>query len=105
MLLSRLLLLHSGPSFFLPRYMSPEVFRHNPYNSKVDVYSFAMILYQMVELRSPFEGTDPVQAAFMAEAGRRPEWQLVFSLPFASEIMSIAEACWEVSARHCCCCR
>jgi serine/threonine protein kinase len=36
---------------------------HEPYNSKVDVYSFAMICYQMFEAMLPFEGTDPIQAA------------------------------------------
>ncbi len=30
------------------RYMAPEVFRHEPYNLKVDVYSFAMIIFQLV---------------------------------------------------------
>lgn len=29
------------------RYMAPEVFRHEPYNLKVDVYSFAMIVFQV----------------------------------------------------------
>lgn len=31
------------------RYMAPEVFRHEPYNSRVDVYSFSMIVYQLFE--------------------------------------------------------
>ena len=30
--------------------MAPEVFRHEPYNSRVDVYSFSMILYQLLEV-------------------------------------------------------
>lgn len=45
-------------SFSLPggpagsyRYMAPEVFRHEPYNSRVDVYSFSMIVYQLFEVR------------------------------------------------------
>jgi serine/threonine protein kinase len=29
------------------RYMAPEVFEHQNYNTKVDVSSFAMILYEM----------------------------------------------------------
>ncbi|MEW5312654.1 MAG: hypothetical protein WDW38_004271 [Sanguina aurantia] len=36
------------------RYMAPEVFRHEPYNNKVDVYGFAMIMYQL------FEGVPPL---------------------------------------------
>lgn len=45
------------------RYMAPEVFRHEPYNYKVDVYSFSMIAYQLFEHMPPFAGMDPVAAA------------------------------------------
>ncbi len=31
--------------------MAPEVFRHEPYNSRVDVYSYSMIVYQLFEVR------------------------------------------------------
>jgi serine/threonine protein kinase len=53
------------------RYMAPEVFLHEPYNTKVDVYSFAMICYQLFEGAVPFEGTDPVQAARNAAMHRQ----------------------------------
>lgn len=32
------------------RYMAPEVFKHRKYDKKVDVFSFAMILYEVIEL-------------------------------------------------------
>lgn len=38
------------------RYMAPEVFRHEPYNSRVDVYSFSMIVYQLFEVRCCWPG-------------------------------------------------
>jgi serine/threonine protein kinase len=53
------------------RYMAPEVFLHEPYNTKVDVYSFAMICFQLFEGEVPFEGTDPVQAARHAAMHRQ----------------------------------
>ncbi|KAI4962518.1 hypothetical protein ZWY2020_030303 [Hordeum vulgare] len=31
------------------RYMAPEVFKHRKYDKKVDIFSFAMILYEMLE--------------------------------------------------------
>jgi len=37
-----------------PRYMAPEVAKQQPYNSKVDVYSFTMILWEMLTLKPPF---------------------------------------------------
>lgn len=30
------------------RYMAPEVFKHRKYDKKVDVFSFAMILYEVI---------------------------------------------------------
>lgn len=36
--------------------MAPEVFRHEPYNSRVDVYSFSMIVYQLFEVRCCWPG-------------------------------------------------
>ena len=32
--------------------MAPEVIRHEPYNSRVDVNSFSMIIYQLFEVCS-----------------------------------------------------
>ena len=55
--------------------MAPEVYRHEPYNNKVDVYSFSMIAFQLLEGYPPFWTMDPIQAARRAALeGLRPEW-------------------------------
>mmetsp|Transcript_9932 Transcript_9932/g.17884 ORF Transcript_9932/g.17884 Transcript_9932/m.17884 type:complete len:474 (-) Transcript_9932:2297-3718(-) len=55
------------------RYMAPEVFRHEPYNTKVDVYAFAMLCFELFEGRAPFDGWDPVECAkAVALQGERP---------------------------------
>ncbi|GIL70021.1 hypothetical protein Vretimale_3301 [Volvox reticuliferus] len=57
------------------RYMAPEVFRHEPYNNKVDVYSFAMICFQLFEGLPPYWNMDPIEAARAAALkGLRPQW-------------------------------
>ena len=57
------------------RYMAPEVFLRENYNTKVDVFSFAMILYEMFEGKPPFAGEDPYESAFyVARENRRPEF-------------------------------
>jgi len=38
------------------RYMAPEVAQHLPYNLKADVFSFGILLWQMVSLEVPFDG-------------------------------------------------
>lgn len=37
------------------RYMAPEVFKHRRYDKKVDVFSFAMILYEVMLLCARYE--------------------------------------------------
>ncbi len=49
-----------------PRYMAPEVFKHKPYNAKVDVYSFAMVMYQMLFRVKPLMQYDALRAAKLA---------------------------------------
>ena len=38
------------------RYMAPEVVLEQPYNEKVDVYSYAIVLWQMAKDKVPFKG-------------------------------------------------
>lgn len=53
--------------------MNAALHRHEPYNLKVDVYSFAMIIFQLFETTIPFHGHDPVDAARQAAMlGARP---------------------------------
>jgi serine/threonine protein kinase len=52
---------------------APEVFRHEPYDTKVDVYAFSMCLYELFEGRAPFELLDGLTAAKAAcFSHRRP---------------------------------
>lgn len=40
------------------RYMAPEVARRMPYNHTVDVYSFSILLWQIMSLETPFATYD-----------------------------------------------
>lgn len=39
-----------------PRYMADEVALSKPYNETVDVYSFCILLWQILKLETPFDG-------------------------------------------------
>ena len=55
------------------RYMAPEVVRSQPYNEKVDIYSFGIILWQMITCQTPFENLQ--ESVFISEVvgnGVRP---------------------------------
>lgn len=46
------------------RWMAPEMIKHKSYGRKVDVYSFGLILWEMVAGAIPYEDMIPIQAAF-----------------------------------------
>lgn len=79
------------------RFMAPEVYRHEQYNNKVDVYSFAMIAYQLFEGVPPFYMLDPIEAARAAAyEHRRPKWGISgrpgHSVPI--RLKALVESCW-----------
>jgi len=82
------------------RYMAPEVFRHEPYNLKVDVYSFAMIVFQLFECSIPFAGVDPVEAARNAAMLHvRPSFPPRNKLtPVEQKLRDLVTACWDPDA-------
>ncbi|KAH9101813.1 hypothetical protein AeMF1_021518 [Aphanomyces euteiches] len=46
------------------RWMAPEVIGHEPYSGKADVYSYGVILWELIAKDQPFKGMTPIQAAF-----------------------------------------
>ncbi|XP_047311086.1 serine/threonine/tyrosine-protein kinase HT1-like [Impatiens glandulifera] len=48
------------------RWMAPEMIKRKPYGRKVDVYSFGLILWEMVAGTIPYQHMTPIQAAFAA---------------------------------------
>ncbi|XP_072970982.1 serine/threonine-protein kinase STY13 [Typha angustifolia] len=55
------------------RWMAPEMIQHRPYNQKVDVYSFGIVLWELITGMLPFANMTAVQAAFaVVNKGVRP---------------------------------
>ncbi|KAG5521415.1 hypothetical protein RHGRI_033852 [Rhododendron griersonianum] len=73
------------------RYMAPEVFKHRKYDKKVDVFSFAMILYEMLEGDPPLSHYEPYEAAKLVAEGRRPTFRVK---GYISELRELTEQCW-----------
>jgi serine/threonine protein kinase len=56
------------------RYMAPEVFNANPYGLPADVYSFSVLLWEVVALEVPYKGmAGPQHARFAYVKKRRPK--------------------------------
>ncbi len=63
--------------------------RHEPYNLKVDTYSYAMIVFQLFEGNAPFQGMDPVDAARQAAmTGARPGFPPRNTMPQTAVVSS-----------------
>ncbi|KAK6163150.1 hypothetical protein DH2020_002991 [Rehmannia glutinosa] len=73
------------------RYMAPEVFKHRKYDKKVDVFSFAMILYEMLEGEAPMSHYEPYEAAKYLADGHRP---MLRAKGFIPELRELTEQCW-----------
>lgn len=55
------------------RWMAPEMIQHRPYTQKVDVYSFGIVLWELITGMLPFQNMTAVQAAFaVVNKGARP---------------------------------
>lgn len=73
------------------RWMAPEVINYKPHNRKADVYSFGIVLWEIITGRVPYEDITPVQAAFaVVHKNARPTFPE--HCPLA--IRKLIEKCW-----------
>mmetsp|Transcript_21148 Transcript_21148/g.31308 ORF Transcript_21148/g.31308 Transcript_21148/m.31308 type:complete len:392 (-) Transcript_21148:151-1326(-) len=73
------------------RYMAPEVARRKPYNHTVDVYSFAILFWQICSLEVPFESYDVNKHSELVVHGReRPK----LSKSWSADICSLMTQGW-----------
>ncbi|XP_074566620.1 serine/threonine-protein kinase STY17-like [Curcuma longa] len=55
------------------RWMAPEVINHLLYDYKADVFSFAIVLWELATSRVPYDKMSPLQAALGVRQGLRPD--------------------------------
>lgn len=78
-------------------FMSPEQHRSEVYDESCDVYSYGMILWEMLTKEVPFENLQPVQIIyFVAMKGERPIMPDDTPLPLANLIRS----CWSANPKE-----
>ena len=83
-------MINVGNPFFLSR----EMIQHRPYNQKVDVYSFGIVLWELITGMLPFQNMTAVQAAFaVVNKGARPTIPSD-CLPILRDLMM---RCWDAN--------
>jgi len=81
-----------------PLYMAPEVMLCRPYNTTADVYSYGLLLHQILTLRCALETFDlPDLLELVAKGGHRPS----IPLSITTLIRNLISECWspEISIR------
>ncbi|XP_050232465.1 serine/threonine-protein kinase STY46-like isoform X2 [Mercurialis annua] len=74
------------------RWMAPEVIEHKPYDHKADVFSFAVVVWELLTGKLPYEYLTPLQAAVgVVQKGLRP------TIPKHThpKLAELLEKCWQ----------
>lgn len=73
------------------RWMAPEVINHQPYDQKADIFSFAIVLWELITAKVPYDTMTPLQAALGVRQGLRPD------LPDDAhpKLLDLMKRCWE----------
>jgi serine/threonine protein kinase len=76
-----------------PHWMAPEVRAGNHYDGKVDVYSYAMVMFEIFAREPPFEEMPVTKIPSMVRGGGRPEMEALDpALP--PQLPKIMESAW-----------
>eukprot|EP00177_Eucheuma_denticulatum_P007775 GFKZ01014140.1.p1 GENE.GFKZ01014140.1~~GFKZ01014140.1.p1 ORF type:complete len:863 (+),score=76.48 GFKZ01014140.1:309-2897(+) len=85
------------------RWMAPEMIRHEPYNEKVDVYSYGVVLWELFSCEVPFAGMTPIQAAFaVADKHLRPMCESTYAreVKIPASWAALISQCWHPSSHE-----
>ncbi|KAG8066223.1 hypothetical protein GUJ93_ZPchr0004g39278 [Zizania palustris] len=80
-----------------PEWMAPEFLRGEPSNEKCDVYSFGVILWELLTTQQPWSGLSPAQVVGAVAFQNR---RLTIPQDTVPELAALVESCWDDDPRQ-----
>jgi sterile alpha motif and leucine zipper-containing kinase AZK len=83
------------------QFMAPELLEGQPrYTTAVDVYSFAVVMWECLTREEPFTGLSPMQIVAALLRGERPSLDdaSTFAVRLPDEYAAIVARCWQADA-------
>ncbi|XP_066349584.1 serine/threonine-protein kinase CTR1-like isoform X1 [Miscanthus floridulus] len=80
-----------------PEWMAPEFLRGEPSNEKCDVYSFGVILWELLTMQQPWSGLGPAQVVGAVAFQNR---RLPIPKDTDPELAALVESCWDDDPRQ-----
>lgn len=74
-------------------WMAPEVLIGSSYDERVDVYSFAMIIFEVICREIPFEDEEPSAVGRLTVQGKRPD-EAAVPPECPEQLMELMKSCW-----------
>lgn len=74
-----------------PNYIAPEIWNEQGYTEATDMYSFGVLLYELVFLRKAFRGLKPIQVALKVNKDERPPFPV---LTKQNAFKALIQRCW-----------
>eukprot|EP00026_Physarum_polycephalum_P017687 Phypoly_transcript_18994.p1 GENE.Phypoly_transcript_18994~~Phypoly_transcript_18994.p1 ORF type:complete len:224 (+),score=30.64 Phypoly_transcript_18994:1-672(+) len=72
---------------------APEIFSGSHYSEKADIYSFGIILWELIYRKKPWDGLNAMRIIHEVELGNRPPTHYV-PTDTPLQITKLMEACW-----------
>jgi serine/threonine protein kinase len=77
--------------------MAPDVVKNDDYTQKVDVYSFGIILWEMIERKDPYPDMQPIDIILAAKEGKRPAFS---AHNIKNPTVQLIRQCWHEKAKQ-----
>ena len=84
-----------------PGFIAPEVLHNSPYNHRADIFSFGMLLYEVISHKHPFDGIERQKIGTMVQSGGRPKLNDVVRAHTGYYYLTqLMKKCWEENPKH-----